>query len=86
MKFLQIGSVNCRACEVYREQVKYLKDQVDRLADERAEERAEYKRAIDALLIREKLPAIGQGFEEKAKPINPTTFFKIFEEEEKSEK
>jgi hypothetical protein len=73
----------CKACLVYESQVEYLKEQVERLSRERETERAEYKRAIDALLIQHKIPAIGQGYTEAGEKLDPTKLFAFFEEETK---
>lgn len=64
------GEFHCEACAVREKEIEYLKTQVERLAREKEIERAEYKRAIDALLTREKLPMIGQGSNEHKKPLD----------------
>ncbi len=67
---MRIRFGECEACKVRETQIEYLKSQVERLAREKEIERAEFKRAIDALLVREKLPMIGQGSDEHKKPID----------------
>lgn len=67
---MKIRLGECEACAVREKQIEYLKIQVERIAHEKEIERAEYKRAIDALLSREKLPMIGQGSDEHKKPLD----------------
>lgn len=67
---MKIRFGECDACAVREKQLEYMKIQVERLTREKEIERAEYKRAIDALLVREKLPMIGQGSDEHKKPVD----------------
>lgn len=73
--------VKCAACAVYEEQISYLKGVIKNLTEEKAAERAEYKRAVDALLIKSESPAIGQGYTEPNRSMDPTKLFSFFNEE-----
>lgn len=50
----------CEACKVYERQIEFMKGLIEALQRERDAERTEYKRAMDVILVREKLPIIGQ--------------------------
>lgn len=76
----------CEACKAYEDQIAYLKKMVDRLIQEKESERAEYKRAVDVILYKNAVPAIGQGYTEPAKQVDPTKMFSFFEEETKGNK
>lgn len=47
--------------ESYKAQIHYLQHLVEQMRLEREAERAEYKRAMDVLLVKQELPIIGQG-------------------------
>lgn len=51
----------CEACKSKDDIIEFLKGQVDHLRKERQEERVEYKRAMDVLLMKNNLPPLGQG-------------------------
>lgn len=71
----------CEACRAYEDQISYLKNLVERLIQEKREERAEYKRAVDVILYKNEVPAIGQGYTEPTRQVDPTKMFSFFEEE-----
>lgn len=50
----------CEACKVYENQIEFMKKLIEALQRERDAERTEYKRAMDVILVREKLPIVGQ--------------------------
>ena len=52
---------SCDACKSKDEIIVFLKEQVNHLRKERQEERVEYKRAMDVLLMKQNLPPLGQG-------------------------
>jgi hypothetical protein len=72
----------CKVCAAHEARIADLKDQIARLTREKENERAEYKRAVDALLVKNQSPAIGQGVPNQT-PFDPTNLFKMFEEEVK---
>jgi len=78
---------DCKACQSKDDIIVYLKGQVDRLTAERQEERVEYKRAMDVLLMKQNLPPLGQGVGLEAKPTSVQDILSkaasIFEEVEK---
>lgn len=61
--------VECETCKALREHIEYLRGQIAKLSLERQDERAEYKRTVDALILVLKGPAIGQGHTEVSKPL-----------------
>lgn len=65
----------------HKEQIAYLKDEIQRLIKEREVERQEYKRAIDVLLQQKQLPMIGQGVAPTSEPFNPMKMLAYMEEE-----
>jgi len=56
----------CKVCEAHLGRVADLKLEIARLVSEKENERAEYKRAIDALLHKEGQLIIGQGVPQAA--------------------
>lgn len=76
-----MGLFKCKVCAAQEARINDLKEEVARLVADRNNERAEYKRAIDALLIKNQMPAIGQGTSDNA--FDPTKLFKMFDEEVK---
>jgi len=58
--FVKHEPKECSACAVYKEQIEFMKKLVESIQRERDAERTEYKRAIDVILVREKLPIVGQ--------------------------
>ena len=77
---------SCDACTSKDEIIIFLKEQVNHLRKERQEERVEYKRAMDVLLMKQNLPPLGQGVGLEAKPASVQDILKnaasIFEEVE----
>jgi hypothetical protein len=67
---MKIRFGECEACAVRDKQLEYLKGLIERLSKEKEIERAEFKRATDALLIVLKGPAIGQGSDEHKRPVD----------------
>jgi hypothetical protein len=51
----------CAACKVYEQQIAFMKGLIEAIQRERDAERIEYKRAMDVILVREKLPIVGQA-------------------------
>jgi hypothetical protein len=60
----------CRVCKVHEDNEKFLKETIANLIKEKADERSEYKRTVDALLVTKSLPAIGQGVNDTKGPID----------------
>jgi hypothetical protein len=79
-------TVKCEACAAYADQITYLKALVEKLVQEKREERGEYKRAVDVILYKNQIPAIGQGYTDHDKHVDPTKAFSFFEEEIKENK
>lgn len=75
----------CRVCEVLKTQVEFLKNENARLVLEKAAERAEYKRAMDVLLVKESLPIVGQGARNEER-FDPSKMLAYMEEEVSVEK
>jgi tRNA U54 and U55 pseudouridine synthase Pus10 len=59
----------CGVCKAHLGRIEDLKQEIARLVKEKENERAEYKRAIDALLHKEKQLMVGQGVVEQ-KPFD----------------
>jgi len=76
-----MGLFTCKVCAAHEARIADLKEEVARLVQERENERAEYKRAVDALLVKTDNKAIGQGTSDNA--FDPTKLFKMFDEEVK---
>lgn len=57
----------CGACKSKDEIIAYLKEKLDAERQDRLDERAEFKRTVDVLLMKNNLPPVGQG-ETKAAP------------------
>ncbi len=51
----------CGACEAKSDIIRFLQGEVAAIRKERDSERAEYKRAMDVLLMKNDLPPLGQG-------------------------
>lgn len=58
---MKIFNQGCDACTAKDEIIIFLKEQINHLRKERQEERVEYKRAMDVLLMKNNLPPLGQG-------------------------
>lgn len=74
----------CGACKAKDQIISFLEKQIDHLREERNDERAEYKRTVDILLIKNDLPPAGQGVDLKSKEPSVQDILKntasIFEE------
>jgi len=75
----------CKVCAAHEARIADLKEEIARLVNDKENERAEYKRAVDALLLKNQSPAIGQGFSKQTAGdvFDPTRLFKMFDEETK---
>lgn len=75
----------CRVCAAHEARIADLKEEIRRLVEDRENERSEYKRAVDALLIKSQSPAIGQGSSrrESGEVFDPTKLLTMFDEEVK---
>jgi hypothetical protein len=71
----------CKACKVHEMHEKFLQEHIAKLVQEKDNERSEYKRTIDALLITKNLPAIGQGSQDNSKPFDPKELLGMLGEE-----
>jgi len=58
---MKLWETDCSACKSKDDIITFLKEQVTHLRKERQEERVEYKRAMDVLLMKNDLPPLGQG-------------------------
>lgn len=74
----------CGACKAKDQIILFLEKQIDHLRKERNDERAEYKRAMDVLLMKNNLPPLGQGTGLEPKQVSVADMLKdaasIFEE------
>lgn len=61
IKTLMADRERCTSCQNLRNQIKYLEGQVDKQRQEWADERSEYKRAVDRLLEKLGSMPVGQG-------------------------
>ncbi len=77
----EVKPVECEACKAYKDHVFFLRSELERQALLNQDERAEYKRAMDALLLVLKAPAIGQGHVERSAPLDMKTLMGFLEEE-----
>lgn len=60
----------CEVCTAHLSRIDDLKMEIARLIKEKEVERAEYKRAIDALLHKEGQLILGQGVQDNKKPLD----------------
>ena len=51
----------CEACRAKDDIISFLKEQINKEKKERLDERAEYKRTVDVLLMKNQLAPVGQG-------------------------
>jgi len=70
----------CGACAAKDQIISFLEKQIDHLRQERNDERAEYKRTVDILLIKNDLPPAGQGVGLVSKQPSLRDIASIFEE------
>lgn len=75
----------CAACAAHLEHIASLKETIERLTKERDAERSEFKRAIDALLIKNDSAPLGQGAPEMTLQdkmiLDPAKYFAFLDEE-----
>ena len=71
---------DCEACKAKDQIISFLERQIDHLRQERNDERAEYKRTVDILLIKNDLPPAGQGVGLVSKQSSLRDIASIFEE------
>ncbi len=76
----------CKVCAAHLERIADLKDTIKRLEMEREAERAEYKRAIDVILVKQNLPAVGQGASQAPGVMDPGKYFAFLDEEVRDKK
>jgi len=74
----------CQTCTAYKSQIADLKELLAQERKEKLDERSEYKRAIDALLVKTNAPAIGQGVAEQKGPMDLSSIFGMFEEKDQT--
>lgn len=77
----------CEVCKAKNDMIEFLKQELTRKNKEWADERAEYKRAIDALLIKNQQVPIGQGVVTPPKvDLNSLNIWEDLTEKERAEK
>ena len=78
----------CVGCDNYAAQVAYLEELLDKERQDRKEERAEFKRAVDRVLEVVGSRPVGQGVQQAAPQQQITTkdLFGIFNEEPEQER
>lgn len=71
----------CQVCKSKDELIEYLKADLERKTKEWKNEREEYKRTVDRLLLKENIAPVGQGAEKP--PVDISSMLNIFEAETK---
>lgn len=66
------SKIECMGCKNWASMVDYLKGEITHLRKEKKEERDEYKRTVDLLLLKNSLAPVGQGETPRLGEIGPS--------------
>lgn len=81
--FMGLFKHKCAVCDAKDDLIAYLKSDITKREQNWQDERAEYKRTVDQLLVSKNFAPIGQGVPQAPSVmpnVNPMDMFKIFEE------